>query len=103
LPESVLSWERETGDSRLDGGEERSQTAPMQTLKADAKQRVRIPGAKPHQVFAYTNNGQGTFVLTAVSSKTAPRFPRGSLLKYFTAEKNSEELEILKGCVQGPK
>jgi len=29
-------------------------------------------------------------------------FPRGSLLKYFTPERNAEELQLLKGCVLGP-
>ena len=76
--------------------------ATMNTLKADAKQRVRIPDAKPNQVFAYSNNGNGSFTLTVIKAQRKPAFPRGSLLKYFTAEKNKEELEILKGCVQGP-
>lgn len=76
--------------------------ATMNTLKADAKQRVRIPDAKPYQAFTYSNNGDGSFTLTAVKAARKPAFPRGSLLKYFTAEKNREELQILKGCVQAP-
>ena len=77
--------------------------ATMNTLKADAKQRVRIPDAKPHQVFAYSNNGDGSFTLTDIKAQRKPAFPRGSLLKYFTAEKNREELARLTGCVQAPQ
>ena len=74
----------------------------MHTLKADAKQRVRIPDAKPHQVFAYSNNGNGSFTLTVVTAKTQRAFPRGSLLKYLTPERDKEQLAILAGCVHAP-
>ena len=74
----------------------------MKTLKADKYRRVRIPDAKPQQVFTYTNNGDGSFTLTALGAKRKPAFPRGSLLKYFTPERDKEELAILSGCVQGP-
>jgi hypothetical protein len=70
----------------------------MQTLKADAKKRVCIPDAKPHQVFAYTNSGDGSFTLTVVRAERKPAFPRGSLLKYFTPERNKAERERLAGC-----
>jgi hypothetical protein len=36
------------------------------TLKADSRKRVTIPDAKPGQVLAYENNGDGSFVLTTV-------------------------------------
>jgi hypothetical protein len=79
----------------------------MQTLKADPKQRVRIPDAKPGQVFAYEKLGEGHYSLTLViKSKRRPRFPRGSLLKYFTGELGRErdklETELASGCLQGP-
>jgi hypothetical protein len=78
----------------------------MQTLKADAKKRVYIPDAKPRQVFAYSNNGDGSFTLTVVKAERKPAFPRGSLLKYFTGElgrkRNAEETAIASGCMQGP-
>ncbi len=32
-----------------------------------------------------------------------PAFPPGSLLKYFTREKNAEELALLAGCVTEPE
>ena len=36
----------------------------MKTLTVDDSKRIRIPDAKPRQVFAYTNNGDGTITLT---------------------------------------
>ena len=70
----------------------------MKTLTADKYRRVRIPDAKPQQVFAYANNGDGSFTLTVVKAERKEAFPRGSLLKYFTPEKNKEELDLLVGC-----
>ena len=37
-----------------------------------------------------------------VGKKNAETFPRGSLLKYLTPERDAEQLAILSGCVQGP-
>lgn len=70
----------------------------MKTLKADEQKRVRIPDAKPRQVFTYDNRGNGTFVLTLVRAQPKEAFPRGSLAKYFTAAKNRAELALLDGC-----
>jgi hypothetical protein len=62
--------------------------------------------AKPHQVFAYANNGDGSITLTEVKAERKARFPRGSLLKYFTGEagreRNERETAIASGCLQGP-
>jgi hypothetical protein len=74
----------------------------MITLKADDRSRVKLPGIKPGQVFAFEDQGNGVRVLTEVKKAVKEAFPRGSLLKYFTTEKNAEELGRLKGCVQGP-
>jgi len=63
---------------------------------------VRLPDAKTGQVFAYANNGDGSVTLTPVQPEAKERFPRGSLLKYFTLEKDKEEAQILAGCVQHP-
>jgi hypothetical protein len=38
-----------------------------------------------------------------VAQKTAEAFPPGSLLKYFTPERDKDELAILSGCVKGPE
>ena len=37
-----------------------------------------------------------------VAQKTKEVFPRGSLVKYLTPERDKEQLAILSGCVQGP-
>jgi hypothetical protein len=78
----------------------------VKTLKADKYQRVRIPDAKPLQVFSYTNNGNGSFTLTVLKEDVKPRFPKGSLLKYFSGElgrkRDAEETAIASGCLQGP-
>jgi hypothetical protein len=78
----------------------------VHTVVADKWKRVRIPDAAPKQLFAYTNNGDGTRTLTEVKAERKPAFPRGSLLKYFTgkAGRERDELEtaIASGCLQGP-
>lgn len=68
----------------------------------DDKKRVRIPDAKPGQVFSVEPTAEGGWTLTPKVAKLQERFPRGSLLKYVTPEHNKEQLEILKGCVRGP-
>jgi hypothetical protein len=40
----------------------------VQTVKADDKQRVRIPDIKPGQVFVYRANPDGTFLLSPVKA-----------------------------------
>ena len=73
----------------------------MSTLTVDGYKRIRIPDAKPGQVFAYENEG-GRIVLTPmVKNKPQEHFPRGSLLKYFTPEKDAEETVTFKGCAKG--
>ncbi len=70
----------------------------MKTLKVDERKRIRIPDAKPEQVFAYENNGDGTITLTLVKASRKERFPPGSLKKYVTPESDKEMLDLLKGC-----
>ncbi len=74
----------------------------MVTIKADNRRRVQLPDIKPGQIFAVQDNGDNTITLTKVKAERAEAFPKGSLKKYFTPEKNREELELLKGCVTGP-
>ena len=74
----------------------------MKIVHADDRKRVPIPDAKPGQAFAYQENGKGTITLTPVKTDAKEPFPKGSLRKYFTAEKDAEELALLRGCVQGP-
>ena len=75
----------------------------MTTVTADDRKRVRIPSAKPGQVFAYELGDDGLVTLTPVKADRKERFPRGSLRKFFTPEKNAEEAAIFAGCVKGPK
>ncbi len=71
----------------------------MTTLKADNRKRIRIPDAIPGQVFAYEREADGRITLTrVVKAERKERFPKGSLLKYFTPERNKEELAIQAGC-----
>ena len=66
----------------------------MKTLTVDDQQRIRMPDAKPRQVFAYENHGDGHVTLTLVEAANRDPFPKGSLRKYLTAESN-EELAVL--------
>ena len=75
----------------------------MTTITVDDRKRVRLPDAKPGQVFAYANNGDGSVTLTPVQPEAKERFPRGSLLKYFTPEKDKDEAQIFAGCAQHPE
>ena len=70
----------------------------MKTLKVDAHKRIRISDLRPGQVFSYTDNGDDSFTLTLVKADVKTPFPPGSLLKYFTSQKNKEELALLAGC-----
>jgi hypothetical protein len=70
----------------------------MKTLTVDAHKRIRIPDAKPRQIFAYKNEGNGRLVLTVVRAEAQEPFPPGSLKKYITPERDAEMLELLKGC-----
>ena len=70
----------------------------MKTLTVDDHKRIRIPDAKPRTKFAYENNGNGTITLTEVRAEPREAFPKGSLLKYLTPERDKEQLALLKGC-----
>jgi hypothetical protein len=75
----------------------------MKTLTVDDQKRILIPDAKPRQVFAYENHGDGSILLVPIEAVQAEPFPPGSLAKYFTPEKDAEELALLEGCVPGPE
>jgi hypothetical protein len=70
----------------------------MHTLKVDAKRRVRIPLARPGQVYSFEDKGNGTFVFMLCKAEAKEPFPPGSLKKYVTKDDNEERLAILKGC-----
>jgi hypothetical protein len=70
----------------------------MHTVTADNRLRVRIPDAKPHQVFSYESETDGTIRLIPVKAEPQELFPRGSLRKFITPERDEEQLAILKSC-----
>jgi hypothetical protein len=51
----------------------------MITATVDDRKRVRLPDAKPGQVLAIQDNGDGSITLTPVKPDTKEPFPRGSL------------------------
>lgn len=70
----------------------------VKMLTVDAHKRIRIPDAKPSQVFSYEDKGDGTLTLTLVKVATREPFPPGSLAKYVTPQKDKEMLALLRGC-----
>jgi hypothetical protein len=75
----------------------------MKTLTVDAQKRIRIPDARPKDVYAYETAPDGTIRLIPVKAEAEERFPRGSLTRYLTRERDKEQLAILNGCVQSPE
>lgn len=82
----------------LDGVRNVWEIPKMKTLTVDDQKRIRIPDAKPRQVFAYENSGDGRLTLTLVKAEAQEPFPPGSLKKYVTPERDAEMLDLLKGC-----
>jgi hypothetical protein len=70
----------------------------MKTLTVDDHKRIRIPDARPRQVFAYTNNGDGSLTLILVNAEAREPFPRGSLARYITSGRDKHQLSLLTGC-----
>ena len=66
----------------------------MKTLTVDDHQRIRISEAKPNQVFVCEHQDNGSILLTPVNSGHQEVFPRGSLSKYFTPERDATEPAI---------
>ena len=44
----------------------------MKTLTVDEQQRVRLPGVKPHQVFAHETGADGRIILTPLAPVEPP-------------------------------
>lgn len=74
----------------------------VHTLIVDQKKRVRIPDAKPSQVFSYEPDSNGTIHLIPVKAVAEEPFPRGSLTKYLTPERDKEQLARLAATVTTP-
>ena len=75
----------------------------MKTLTVDDQQRLCIPETKPNQVFVCEPQGNGSILLIPLNSGQQEVFPRGSLTKYFTPERDETETTIASGCVQCPE
>ena len=68
----------------------------MKTLTVDDQKRIRIPDAKPRQVFAYENNGNGMLTLVLVKTKVHEPFPPDYNFE-LTKEDNRELAALAKG------
>jgi len=82
----------------------------MSATIIDKKHRMTLPesicaaaGLKPNDLVEWRVEEGEIRGRKLVPQKSEEAFPRGSLLKYFTPERNKEELEILSGCVKGPE
>jgi hypothetical protein len=75
----------------------------VHTVVVDSKKRVRLPKAKPGQVFALEPQDDGSLVLLPIKEpKRKEPFPPGSLRKCFNKERDELEAILVRGCVQGP-
>ena len=74
----------------------------MKTLTVDDKKRIRLPDAKPGQVFVYGRAENGLIQLLPIKREVEEAFPPGSLVKYLIAERDAEQRALLAGCVPGP-
>lgn len=82
----------------------------MNATVIDKKRRMTLPesvcvaiGLKPNDQVEWRVEGGEIRGRRLVAQKPKESFPRGSLLKYFTPERDKEELAILSGCVKGPE
>ncbi len=75
----------------------------VHTIIVDRKKRVRLPEAKPGQVFSLETQEDGSLVLIpAKNPKRKELFTPGSLLKYMTKERDELETILARGCIQEP-
>ena len=81
----------------------------MSATIIDKKHRMTLPesvcaavGLKPNDQIEWRVEEGEIRGRKLVAQKTKETFPRGSLLKYLTPERDKEQLAILASCVQGP-
>jgi len=81
----------------------------MSATIIDKKRRMTLPeniceavGLKPNDQVEWRVESGEIRGRKLVARKAKEAFPRGSLLKYLTPERDKEQLAILSGCVQGP-
>ena len=82
----------------------------MKATVIDKKRRMTLPesvceavGLKPDDQVEWRVEAGEIRGRRLVAQESTEAFPPGSLLKYFTPERDNEELAILSGCVKGPK
>jgi bifunctional DNA-binding transcriptional regulator/antitoxin component of YhaV-PrlF toxin-antitoxin module len=82
----------------------------MSATIIDKKHRMTLPesicaaaGLKPNDQVEWRVEEGEIRGRKLVAQKAKEAFPPGSLLKYFTPERDKEELAILTGCVKGPE
>ena len=82
----------------------------MNATTLDKKRRMTLPesvceaaGLKPNDQVEWRVEAGELRGRLLTAQKPNEAFPPGSLLKYFTPERDKEELAILSGCVKGPK
>ena len=69
----------------------------MKTLTVDDQKRIRLPDARPRQVFAYEPEADGTIRLLPVKARSKEPFPRGSLIKFITRAREAEIAALASG------
>ena len=81
----------------------------MSATIIDKKRRMTLPesvceavGLKPNDQVEWRAEAGEIRGRKLAAQKPPEAFPRGSLLKYLTPERDKEQLAILSGCVQGP-
>ncbi len=81
----------------------------MRATVIDKKRRMTLPeeiceamGLKPRDQVEWRVEAGEIRGRKLVALKAKEAFPRGSLLKFITPERDDEQLAILASCVQGP-
>jgi bifunctional DNA-binding transcriptional regulator/antitoxin component of YhaV-PrlF toxin-antitoxin module len=81
----------------------------MNATIIDQKRRMTLPesiceaaGLKPNDQVEWRVEAGEIRGRKLVAQKPKEAFPRGSLRKYLTPERDKEQLAILSGCLQGP-
>jgi bifunctional DNA-binding transcriptional regulator/antitoxin component of YhaV-PrlF toxin-antitoxin module len=94
----------------LEIGALRRDIPSMHATVIDKKRRMTLPesvcqavGLKPHDQVEWRAEAGEIRGRRLVAQKPKEAFPPGSLLQYFTPERDKEELAILSGCVKGPE
>jgi len=81
----------------------------MSATIIDKKRRMTLPesvcqavGLRPNDQVEWRVEEGEICGRRLVAQTPKPVFPRGSLLKYLTPERDKDQLAILSACVQGP-